>query len=156
MTVEVSLVCFETTNVRNGGFPAISANNNATVISDSSPPGQAGRRTIPVIWQLWGYSHSLWWAQDKCKILAPDSWDAYGRNDFSEQWLFHLPIYKKVLLPLTWDFGFHSQKYFWCSDYLSFVANFYITRLFPCPFRAVLSGSLETLSPRLEVLKIST
>ena len=28
---------------------------------------------------------------------------------------------------------FNSQKYFWCSDYLPFVANFYITRFLPTP-----------------------
>ena len=43
--MEVSLVCFETSDVRNGGFPSISANNNVTVISDSSPPGQAGKQS---------------------------------------------------------------------------------------------------------------
>ena len=31
--------------MRNGVFPAVSINNDATVISYCSPPGQPGRRT---------------------------------------------------------------------------------------------------------------
>ena len=60
-----------------------------------------------------------WWALRKLrlwkhKVLAPDSWGAYQRNDFTEPRLLHLPIYFCItwLLPLppwnsslraTWD-----------------------------------------------------
>ena len=37
------------------------------------------------------------------KILTPESWGAYQRNDFSELRLFHLPIHKKALNSLTWN-----------------------------------------------------
>ena len=42
----------------------------------------------------------------KHKILAPYSWGAYQRNDFSEPRLLHLPIHRKVLNSLTWDAWF--------------------------------------------------
>ena len=41
--------------------------------------------------------------EDKCVILAPDSWDAYGRNDFSEHRLLPLLIHRKPQYLLTWD-----------------------------------------------------
>ena len=44
----------------NGLLPAMSINKDITVISDSSPSGQIGRRTIPAIWQLSDCSYSLW------------------------------------------------------------------------------------------------
>ena len=90
-------------------------------------------------------------------VPAQDSWGAYQRNDFSEPRLLHLPIHRKVLNSLTWDIWFSliHKKYFWCSDYLSFVAN-YITWLLPCLLKTVLSGLLEMLSLRFEVLKIMT
>ena len=42
----------------------------------------------------------------KTQILAPDSWAAYQRNDFSEPRLLHLPIHRKVINSLTWDIQF--------------------------------------------------
>ena len=42
----------------------------------------------------------------KHRILAPDSWGAHQRNDFSEPRLLHLPIHRKVLSSLTWDVRF--------------------------------------------------
>ena len=42
----------------------------------------------------------------KCKLLTPESWDAYERNDFSEPKLLHLPIQRKALNSLTWDIWF--------------------------------------------------
>ena len=41
---------------------------------------------------------SMW----KNRILAPDSWDTYKRNDFSEPRLLHLPIQRKAWNSLTW------------------------------------------------------
>ena len=62
-------------------------------------------------WQPSGCSDSLQWALknpecDKCRILAPTSWDEYERNDSSESRLIHLPIHRKVLNYLTWDIWF--------------------------------------------------
>ena len=42
----------------------------------------------------------------KCKLLTPESWDAYERNDFSEPKLLFLPIHRKTLNSLTWDIWF--------------------------------------------------
>ena len=89
----------------------------------------------------WGTQDS---AQEKCRILGdirelildswliPDSWDAYERNDFSKLRLLHLPMQREALNLFTWDnlVKIH-KKYFWCSDYLPFVANFSITRFLP-------------------------
>ena len=63
------------------------------------------------IWQPPGCSHSLRWALrnsgcEKCRILTPDSWDAYERNDFSEPRLSHLSLPRKSLNSLTWDIWF--------------------------------------------------
>ena len=40
------------------------------------------------------------------RVLAPDSWGAYQRNDFHEPRLLHLSIHRKVLYPSTWDIWF--------------------------------------------------
>ena len=43
----------------------------------------------------------------KYRILTPDSWGSYERNDFSEPRLLHPSIHKKVLInSLTWDIWF--------------------------------------------------
>ena len=42
----------------------------------------------------------------KHRILAPDSWGIYQRNDFNEPRLLHLPIHRKALNSLTWDVCF--------------------------------------------------
>ena len=39
-------------------------------------------------------------------MLAPDSWDAHARNDFSEPRLSYLPINRKALNSLIWDIWF--------------------------------------------------
>ena len=74
-----------------------------------SPRGiQEGR--VPAIWQPLGCTHSLRWAlkNSGCEkhILAPDSWEAYERSDFTDPRLLHLPIYRKALNSLTWDIWF--------------------------------------------------
>ena len=56
-------------------------------------------------------SHSLWWDLKKLRMwkyrtLAPESWGAYQRNDFSEPRLLHLLIHRKVLNSLTQDTWF--------------------------------------------------
>ena len=53
------------------------------------------------------YSEPQWSSGcDQDRILAPDSWDTYKRNDFSEPRLLHLAIYRKALNSLTWDIWF--------------------------------------------------
>ena len=42
----------------------------------------------------------------KCKLLAPDSGDAYERNDFNKPRLLHPPIHRKELNSLTWSIWF--------------------------------------------------
>ena len=49
----------------------------------------------------------------KHKILAPNSWDLYQRNNFNETQLLHLPIHSKFL----------GIVIFWYSDCLPFVAK---------------------------------
>ena len=103
--------------LRNAVFPAVSVNKDVTIISDSSPPGQPGRRI-----SAWSGNHQAvatpygenWRTQDvkNHRILAPDSWDEYERisysseYDFSEPRLLHLPIHRKALNSLTWDTWF--------------------------------------------------
>ena len=38
---------------------------------------------------------------ERCRILAPDSQDAYERDDSSDPICLHLPIHRKVLRSLT-------------------------------------------------------
>ena len=91
--------------LRNGLFPAISTNKDITVISDSSPSGQIGRRTIPAIWQLSDCSHSLRWAQD---VKNRGRWPqiAYERSDSVSPDSIIFLIYRKALNALTWDIFF--------------------------------------------------
>ena len=110
--------------MRNGIFPAILVNEDVKVKSNYRPPTWvneswqiSGRKIIFAVYQPSDYSHSLqplplvspkelrMW---KHRILAPGSWDAYQRNDFSEPRLLHLPIYRRVLNFLTWDILFSS------------------------------------------------
>ena len=55
-------------SLRNGVFPAISISKDVTVISDSSHPGQPGRKIILAAGQPLGCSCSLWWALRKNRI----------------------------------------------------------------------------------------
>ena len=43
----------------------------------------------------------------KHRILAPGSWGAYQRNDFSVARLMHLSIHRKALNSLTWEIWFN-------------------------------------------------
>ena len=122
-------------------FPTIPINKDVTAISNSGPPNvtfwaQRGPRKNEACDLAASCSHSLLWAprslgiqKKKNRMLAPESWDAYERNDFSKPRLLHLPIYRTVLQSLTWDIWFSSI--FCCSTYLPLVANVYITWLLP-------------------------
>ena len=73
--------------------------------------GKLREERMPAIQQRSDCTHSLQWALGKLRmwkhrILAPDSWDTYQRNDFSEPRLLHLPTYRKVLNSLTWNTDF--------------------------------------------------
>ena len=76
--------------------------------------------------------------------LSHNSWSAYQRNDFSEPRFLNLLILRKEQNSLPWGIWF-------CP----LLQNFYIIQLLLCFLRAVLSGWLEMLPPRLEVLKRS-
>ena len=58
--------------------------------------------------QIAATTYSEPWGNSRCEdgIVAPDSWDAYQRNDFSELRLLHLPRCREVLNFLTWDIWF--------------------------------------------------
>ena len=98
-------------------FPAISVNKDAIVISDSSPPNVnfwalrapgiedntchlAATRLQPL--PMVNTEELTVWK--KYEILAPGSWDAYERNDYSEPRLLHLPIQRNSAAetPILW------------------------------------------------------
>ena len=85
----------------------------------------------------------------KHRILAPDSWGAYQRNDFSEPRLLHLPIHSKVLNSLTWDIWFSlinsNLLIFWFSGLCC--KNSYISCLPSSLFGAVLQSYLRCCVP---------
>ena len=97
---------------------SISVNKGCYIISNCShhfgklvsPEGiQEGKST----WHLTAIrcSHSPQWNLRKVmmwkhRILAPDSWGSYQRNDFSESRLLHLPIDRKELSSLKSDIHF--------------------------------------------------
>ena len=119
------------------------------------------KERIPAIYQPSDCSHCLWWAVRKLrmwkhKVLAPESWGAYQRNDFSKSRLLHLPIHRKALNSLACDFWFSLFN----GNLLMFLlpALCCKTPIYPGSpphlLRAVLSGLLEMLLPGLEVLKI--
>ena len=144
--------------LRNGAFPAISVNKDVTVISDSALQclkALKEENTCDLAAISWVLRNS------DCKkqgILAPDSWDAYGRNDFSEPRILDLPIHRKVLNSLTWDIWFSLTiifLMFWLPA-LCCLLDFYITWLLLLPHQSFLSRLLELLSPGFETLKIPT
>ena len=75
----------------------------------------------------------------KHRILAPESWGAYQRNDFSEPRLLHLPLRRKALNSFTWDVWFSFIN----SNLVTFLLpglcckHSSISWLLPCLFRAV-------------------
>ena len=93
----------------------------------------------------------------KKQDLAPDSWDAYKRNDFSKPDHLHFPIHRRALDPLIWEIWFSLIN-----------SNLLILRLpAPCykllyslapplPLGISFLGSPEMLSPGLEVLMSPT
>ena len=91
--------------------------------------------------------HRMW----KHRILIPDSWGAYQRNDFSEPRLLRLPIHRKVMNTLTWDIWVSLiNSNFWYSVSLPFVEKF-LSILPPClPSWSSFSQLSEELSPRLQ------
>ena len=88
----------------------------------------------------------------KHRILAPESWGAYQRNDFSEPSLLHPPIHRKALNSLTWDIWFSliNNNLFDVQTTCPLLQNFYITWLLPSPLWSSLSELSEMLSPGLQ------
>ena len=97
-------------------------NKDATAFSDSGPSSVNSwalrpleKRNTCTILQPQGCSHSLCWAFKNsgceiCRILAPDSLEAYERNDISEPILLNLSIHRKVLNSFTWNICFSLIK----------------------------------------------
>ena len=74
------------------------------------------------------------WGNSGCfRILAPESWSAYQRNDFSEPRLLQLPIHRKVPNSLTQDIWFSLiNNNLWMTT-CPLLQNFYITWLLASP-----------------------
>ena len=101
------------------------------------PPSSHGAVAIPQLCTL--RKLRMW----KHRILGPDCWDAYQRNDFKEPRLLHLPIYKHTLNSVPWDICFlWFTVLFYCSDYLVFVAK---TPIYPDSFLTSLEQSLRVI-----------
>ena len=84
----------------------------------------------------------------KHRMLAPDSWGAYQRNDFREPRILHLPTHREALNSLTWDIwsSFINSKplIFWVPGLL--LQNSYISYLPLCPFGAISQNYLCAVS----------
>ena len=114
--------------------------------TDCSPPSSSAHGIFQArVWE-WGAiafsvdcRHSLRWPLRKgslgCenRMLVPDRWGAYERNDFSEPGPLHLPLHRKALNSLAQDIWFSLTTIFWYSDYLPFVTKFSVTWLLPSP-----------------------
>ena len=84
------------------------SSHHITAACDSEPWGNSGLKQHAGHQAVSHRSHLQWCTLRrlrvrKHRILAPDSWGAYQRNDFSEPRLLHLPIHRKALNSLTWD-----------------------------------------------------
>ena len=88
----------------------------------------------------------------KHRILAPDSWGVYQKNDFSEPTLLHFPIQGKVLNCFTWAIWFsfvnNNLLMFRCSDYLVLLQKYPIH-----PVLLPLWSNLSELRCHLQSLK---
>ena len=96
----------------------------------------------------------LWTGNVKTQELAPDSWDTYERDDFSEPRCLHLPIHRK-LNSLTWAIQFSFvNNHLWCSDYLAPLLQTFFYHLTPSPafseqfFRATWDVVSQAWSPK--------
>ena len=89
----------------NGVFPVTSINMTVIAIRDSGPPNVNFWAQEEQCLLSGAINHSPGWA------LAPDSWDAYERNDFSKPRLLHLPMQRKALNLFTWDTWWKFTKY---------------------------------------------
>ena len=104
-------------------LPAMSVNKGSCHHQPLQPPDtQDGAECPPSSHQTLQPPHSHMCTPRRLRmrrmhwILAPDSWGAYQRNDFSEPRLLHLPIHRKALNSLTWNIWFSLIK----SDLLRF------------------------------------
>ena len=87
----------------------------------------------------------------KHKILIPESWDAYQRNDFSKPRLWHLPMHRKVLNSLTWNVWFSLYFIiFWRSTTWHLSQNLLYNLAFPLTSSEQFSqGNLRCYLPGL-------
>ena len=89
--------------------------------------------------------HSFRWTRKQ--DLAPDSWDAYERNEFSEPKGLHFP-YIECQLPYIWSSMFRLSA--------PFVTNLFVAWLPLLPPWSSFLRATEMLSSRLRVLNILT
>ena len=101
------------TQVRNGVFLVISINKDVTVICNLGPPNvnfwalRATRKTDtcdPAATRL--QPLSMVNTEENHRILAPDSWGAAERDDFSEPRHLHLSTHREALNSLIWGIWF--------------------------------------------------
>jgi len=141
------------------GFPRqeYRSEKEVTVASNSSPPGCSGRRRISV--QSGSPQAAAtpydehWGTQDvekKHRILVPGWLRCIWKEWFqlAQKTLASSHTYKSAkFLNLGYLVLFNSQKYFWFSDCMPFVANFYMTWLLPLsPQSSSLSVTWDTVS----------
>ena len=95
-------------------------------------------------------SHSPRWALRQLRMwkyhmLAPGSWGAHQRTDFSEPRLLYLPIHRKALYSLTWDIWFSliNDNLFMFLDHLPFVIKLLYSLASPCLLGAVSQSYLK-------------
>ena len=150
--------------MRDGLFPAISVNKDVLVISDCShnqwwadePQGSSRRKGKNTCCLAAARLQPLpRWAPRKLRvwthrILAPDSWDVYQRNDFSESRLLHLPICRKAPSSLTWDTWFSLINNLNVPTTCPLLSNSYTSQFLPYSPWSNFSELSETLPPRLQ------
>ena len=102
------------TQVRNGIFLVISINKDVTVICNLGPPNVNFRalRATRKEKDTWDPAATklqplpMVNTEENRTILAPDSWRAAERDDFSEPRHLHLPTHREALNSLIWDTWF--------------------------------------------------
>ena len=98
--------------LRNGIFPAISVSKGRHSHQQWQPPWKVGSWTlrelrkerVPAIYLAATMLQALPKVNpENHRILVPDRWGTYQRNDFNGPRLPHPPIQRKALNSLTWD-----------------------------------------------------
>ena len=140
-------------------MPAISVSKGYLAIKPSHHSHPSGEPWANSRWKQNTHHQALTYPKDapwgdsgwENRILAPESWGAHQRNDFSEPRLLHLPIHRKVLNFLKWNVWF-SLIYCYLSVFLttlSLLQNSCISWLLPYLFGVVPWSYLRGFAPEL-------